>query len=152
MQLAFNVKIEGLIYMLELISLGVSFFVILLNFRTPVIVKGQETLNLNKVANYYWNNGMLIDLCGILPFNIILGRVTTLDEQTWKVLLVLVTLRISRILSCWQAVMIFSQFEVYLKNHNVVMGMMKASMMLYFLGHWITCTWFFVNNVIEKGE
>ena len=54
MHISFDVKIEGLALMLESLSLVISLIVIVLNFRTPVIVKGETTLSLGKVAKYYW--------------------------------------------------------------------------------------------------
>ena len=149
-EIAFDLGMKDLLFFLEAISLSISFFVIVLNFRTPVIVKGQATLQFSKVANYYWQNGMLIDMCGILPFNLVLGKYMDLNGQPWYFMMLIVLLRIIRIISCWQAVMIFSQFEVYLKKHNFLMGILKASMMLFFLGHLITCSWFFVNNILER--
>lgn len=62
---------EGLAMFLESVSILISLFVIVLNFRTPVILKGRTTLEFNKVVHHYWQNGILIDLCGILPFNLI---------------------------------------------------------------------------------
>ena len=54
MHISFGMKIEGLALMLESLSLVVSFIVLILNFRTPVIVKGETTLAPSKVAKYYW--------------------------------------------------------------------------------------------------
>ena len=71
MYISFKIKMTGLFTLLESVSLIISLFVIILNFRTPVIVKGRTTLEFKKVAHVYWQNGILIDLCGILPFNLI---------------------------------------------------------------------------------
>ena len=53
-----------------------------------------------------------------------------------------------RIVSSWQALKIFAQFEVYVKSHNFLMGSLKATLMLYFLAHFMTCSWHLV-NVLE---
>lgn len=37
---------------------------------------------------------------------------------------------------------------MYVKSRNVLMGTLKASLMLYFLGHWMTCSWHLC-NVLE---
>ena len=71
MYIAFKIKMDGLHTLLESVSLVISLCVIILNFRTPVIVKGRTTLEFRKVALVYWQNGILIDLCGIVPFNLI---------------------------------------------------------------------------------
>ena len=46
--------------------------------------------------------------------------------------------------------MIFAQFEVYIKSYNFLMGTLKASLMLYFLGHWMTCCWHLINVLEER--
>ena len=94
---------------------------------------------------------MLIDLCGIVPLNLILG--TNIELETLPIfwLLVILFLRAIRIVSCWQALKIFGQFEVYLRNYQFVMSGLKAALILYFLGHWMCCAWHFVNIVLEVG-
>ena len=151
MHISFDIKIKDLALMLESISLVVSFIVLILNFRTPVIVKGETTLSPSKVAKYYWQNGMLIDLCGIVPLNLFLGMNIKLETLSALPLLIVLFLRAIRIVSCWQALKIFGQFEVYLRNYQFVMSGLKAALILYFLGHWMTCAWHFVNIVIEGG-
>ena len=71
MFISFKIKMEGLAMFLETVSIVISLFVIILNLRTPVILKGKSTLELSQVAKHYWQNGILIDICGILPFNLI---------------------------------------------------------------------------------
>merc|ERR1719232_1079480 len=66
-------------------------------------------------------------------------------------LLLVLVLRAVRIVSCWQALKLFGQFEVYLKNFQFVMSGLKAALVLYFLGHWMACAWHFLNIVIEDG-
>lgn len=63
-------------------------------------------------------------------------------------MMIIISLQAIRIVSSWQALKIFAQFEVYIKSYNVLMGTLKATLMLYFLGHWITCSWHLV-NVLE---
>ena len=63
-------------------------------------------------------------------------------------MIIIISLQAIRIVSSWQALKIFAQFEVYIKSYNVLMGTLKATLMLYFLGHWITCSWHLV-NVLE---
>ena len=54
MYISFKIRMEGLTMLLESVSLAISLFVIILNFRTPVIVKGKTTLEFKKVALVYW--------------------------------------------------------------------------------------------------
>ena len=55
-----------------------------------------------------------------------------------------------RIVSSWQALKIFAQFEVYIKSYNFLMSALKASLMLYFLGHWMTCSWHLLNVLEDR--
>lgn len=41
--------------------------------RTPVMLKSKPTLRFRNVLNNYYNDGLIIDLLGLLPLNLILG-------------------------------------------------------------------------------
>jgi hypothetical protein len=43
------------------------------NLRTPIIVKGGYTLNFNLIIKNYLNNGLIFDIFGFIPLNLILG-------------------------------------------------------------------------------
>jgi hypothetical protein len=101
MYISFKIQMVGLIMMLECVSIAISLFVIILNFRTPVIVKGTTTLELRKVAAYYWQNGILIDLCGILPFNLIFRSQIELVTLEWIPMTIMVLVQAIRIVSSW---------------------------------------------------
>ena len=106
--IAFKINMAGLHTFLEAVSLVISLFVIVLNFRTPVIVKGRTTLEFRKVALVYWQNGILIDLCGIVPFNLIFRSQQEHEYLDWFPLLIVITLQSIRIVSSWQALKIFA--------------------------------------------
>ena len=86
MFISFNIKMQGLTLLLEILSIIFSVLVIILNFRTPVNVKGKASLELKKVTSYYWHNGMLIDLCGILPFNLMFRLSDEIEDLEWHML------------------------------------------------------------------
>jgi len=110
------------------------------------MVKGEVTLNTKTVLKYYWQNGLLHDLFGILPLNLCLGSVSISGyHEIWIALL-----RGARIVSAWKCLVLFGQFEIFLKRHNVIMHIIKAILLLYFLWHWTACLWFFINSQIEK--
>ena len=54
MYISFRIEMVEVAMLLECVSLVISVFVIILNFRTPVIVKGRSTLELRKVMLHYW--------------------------------------------------------------------------------------------------
>ena len=148
MYISFKIERQGLAMFLEIVSIVLSMFVIVVNLRTPIIVKGKQSLEFRQVMSHYWQNGFLIDLCGLLPFNLIFPVYFDFQELDWAPLTAVICLQVLRIVSSWQALRLFAQFEVYIKSHNFLMGTLKATLMLYFLGHWMTCSWHLV-NVLE---
>ena len=96
--------------MLEALSLLVSSFVILLRFRTPVFNKGMPTLSFDKVLRHYWHNGLLADIWGMIPLNLILGYYLEQDMKElsgWPIAAIML-LRLTRFASLSQAFRIFS--------------------------------------------
>ena len=112
------------------------------------MVKGEATLKIRKVLKYYWQNGLLLDIFGLLPLNLILGIISTRKPH----ILVIAFLRSLRIISAWKSMQIFGQFESFLKKHNLIMHIIKAFLLLYFLWHWTACLWYFMNSNLEEGE
>lgn len=49
MYISFKIEMAGLAMLLEIVSIVFFAFVILINFRTPVIVKGKPSLQFNQV-------------------------------------------------------------------------------------------------------
>lgn len=58
---------------LECISSFIQLLVIIVNFRTPVFYFGGYTLNFQPVMKNYFANGMIYDLFGLFPINLVLG-------------------------------------------------------------------------------
>jgi len=109
----FNVEIAGGFMFAEVLSTIISVLVILINLRTPVTIKGQQTLHLRSVIRYYWQHGMFWDLFGILPFNLIFYKsIEQSSELNWGALTVVIVLRLLRVLNVWQQVQLFNKFEV----------------------------------------
>jgi hypothetical protein len=132
-------------FFLEIISIIIQFIIIFVNIRTPIMLKGTYTLQFRVVIKNYFNNGLLIDLMGILPFNCIFGRAKILDP------IVLITLlRVLRVIAVAKILFLFEKFEVFLKNLNVLIIVIKAIMILFLLLHWTSCAWGFINARIES--
>jgi len=145
---------KGLTLMLEALSLLVSSFVILLRFRTPVFNKGMPTLSFDKVLRHYWHNGLLADIWGMIPLNLILGYYLDQDMKElsgWPIAAIML-LRLTRFASLSQAFRIFSSLQVYMKSWDVLGTILQAFGMVYCLSHWIACFWYFVTTVIEADE
>ena len=65
-------KMENLL-ILEIVSLVISLLVVISKMRTPIIVKGGYTLHFTLIVKNYFNNGLILDLFGLLPLNIAFG-------------------------------------------------------------------------------
>ena len=98
--IGFNVKMTLPWALVEILSILIQLFVIVMNIRTPVMVKGGATLNFCSVIKYYRRNGLYIDLFAILPLNLILG-LSNINNPILKIL---------RVIGAWKSLQIFSQF------------------------------------------
>jgi hypothetical protein len=67
-----NVDVE-IFLILEMISIIIQLIAIILNFRTPVFYYGGYTLDIKAVTKNYMQNGLIYDVMGALPINLILG-------------------------------------------------------------------------------
>ena len=106
---AFDVQIRGVLFAAEVISSLVSLIIFLLNFRTPFIENGEKSINLLGVAKIYFKNGMLADLLGVVPSNIIVCySVDVMSKDISRFTVCIVSLiRCTRMLSITQAPTIF---------------------------------------------
>ena len=57
----------------EAISLGLQVIFMVIKLRTSIIVKGRSTVRFEYVLKNYMNEGLIIDIFGLLPFNLIFG-------------------------------------------------------------------------------
>lgn len=60
---------------IEVVSLCIQFLFVASKLRTQVFVQGQPTFRLYYVLENYRNEGLMIDLFGLLPLYLILGIV-----------------------------------------------------------------------------
>ena len=112
-----------------------------------MLIKGVPTLKFKTLLTHYKHNGLLLDICGMVPFNIILGQ--SAPYQSGIVIISIV--RSIRIFSSWRAVQLFGKAEVSFRNNrfNVIMQVMKATFYIFFLGHFLACLWWFVVRYYE---
>lgn len=94
---------------------------------------------------------MLIDLFGLMPFHLLLADIDLTDKSIFVVSLV-IFLSCLRMISILQLLKIFGQFEIYLKKYNFIMSVTKACLILFFLGHWMTCSWHFVSLKVGNSD
>jgi hypothetical protein len=92
------------------------------------------------VLKNYRNNGLWLDVMGILPFNILIQRYS--DSGKWAVL------RLVRLVSAWRSIRLFTNFEISFKNNqfSAFIHILKAIAYMFTLGHLVACAWFFLNT------
>lgn len=96
--LAFKVRMTPAVIALELISLVVSYIFVVINLRIPVNFHGRQSLKFPIVLKNYWSEGMMIDLFGLLPLNLILGILYPTDEiESIKIIVLICLLRLTRV-------------------------------------------------------
>lgn len=71
--IGFNFEMTAELNLMELLSLFISSAWILANFRTQVLIKGVPTLKLRTLLKHYQANGLVYDILGVIPLNILLG-------------------------------------------------------------------------------
>ena len=76
LQIGFQIPMLGPVMGAELISLVFSVILLIVRIRTPVINKGTLTLKTREVLKDYWRNGLLVDVLGAMPFNLLIGLTT----------------------------------------------------------------------------
>lgn len=138
--IAFNIKMEWYLILLELLSLCISGGVIFINIRTPVIMRGGTTLEFKKVMIYYYHNGLILDIIALWPFNLILGA-ADIVEPIW----IIPIIRLIRVFTVWKIMHIFGRFELYFKKYNILMQVIKAMLFLSLTCHFAGCLWFWFN-------
>ena len=81
--IGFNIRAEGVVLMMEVVSHLISLLVIISNFRTPVVdEQGKKSIDFDKVFDHYLKNGLIIDIFGMVPLNIILSLKYQLKSPT----------------------------------------------------------------------
>ena len=144
----FYIKMDAGLITLELISLIISFCIILLNFRASVPYRGGSTLKFKAVLSYYFHNGLILDLFGLWPLNLALG-IPNLTQPYWIVF----PLRIVRCIWTIRITNILNKFDVSLRQYSIVKSILKAILFVFIVWHWVAWLWSFTNeykkNVIE---
>lgn len=132
---------------LEIICLAESLVHLTLKFRTAVILKGPAySYKFRDILKAYWQSGLLFDVFGLSPFNIVFSLARVNDPYY-----VVVPLKLLRLM------IVFNVFEViaHIQELNY-----KISSTIYtcatfcgfiFLIHFVSTAWYFVNSVVEKS-
>lgn len=58
----------------EILSIVLQVLAIIVKVRTPIVYEGEHTLKFIPILKNYLKKGLIIDLMGALPLNIVLGN------------------------------------------------------------------------------
>lgn len=72
--IGFSIELNFELNMLEFLSIMLSFAWVFSNLRTQVLIKGVPTLKFSTLLTHYKHNGLFLDICGVIPFNILFGQ------------------------------------------------------------------------------
>lgn len=123
--ISFDIRMEWYLILGEIFSLFLSLLFIIINIRTPVHLRGGTTLSLKVVIQYYYHNGLLLDLVALWPLNLLFG-VLDIVQPIWLIPF----LRLIRLISIWRIMLIFGRFELYFKKYSLLMHILKAALFL----------------------
>lgn len=116
---AFTLPHTNIMIALELTSLVIQLIFVLSKIRTPVIVNDRYSLKIGNVLHYYYYEGLIVDLFGLLPFNLALGIALRPDyfKNTWALFLISL-LRSARVVTVWRGLDLIDRLSIYLKTDN----------------------------------
>jgi hypothetical protein len=109
--------------------------------RTPVFHQGSYTLDLKPILLHYLSHGLVFDLLGLLPLNLILGCL----EQQEPSLIFICVLRLLRMGAVGRMMELYEKLQIHLKDYSLFMVVFKAFMFLMILWHWVSCSWYLIN-------
>lgn len=139
---------ESELILLEIISLLLSIGYVVSNFRTQVLIKGVPTLKIQTLFKHYMLNGLIFDLCGCIPFMIVLCSVSYVGHNPAFIIFIAL-LRCIRMMTMWRAVQLFGKAEIIFRNNYL--QVFKAVLSTFFLGHFLACQWFLLVSALEQN-
>ena len=126
----------------EAISIFYQWIFIIVKFRTPVIYIGGSTSKFKHVFLQYMKKGRLImDILGALPLNLILCGII----KTENLGILYALLRLTRMAGIFRLNEIYEKFQIQFKNHSIKIVSFKSFLIFYFVWHFTSCLWYFVN-------
>ena len=143
----FQIKMEFSLIAIEIISIFISLITIVINLRVQVIRRSGPTVDFKEVISYYYSNGLILDLFGLWPLNLVLGA-PNLVQPFWII-------SVLRIIRCIWSVRIYSvirKFEISLQKYGLIINILKAWIFVWTIWHLIAWIWSFVNIYLEPDE
>ena len=151
--LAFDYPMNAGAIAFESVSLCLQAIFIVSKFRTSIIVQGRSTLDFKHVLKSYLREGLVVDLFGLLPLNLILGIVCPLDKDShMRTVLVVSAFRLLRVISIWRMFELIDELTVYLKSASYYIILIKAAAIWFIIGHLMVCAWYYVVAIVERDR
>lgn len=99
----------------------------------------------------YLDEGLVIDLFGLLPLNLILGLTSPLDEiELARTVLIIAFLRFLRVTNIARGFSLVEEFTVYLTSASYYIILIKAVTIWFIQIHLLSCGWYFFSSMGEN--
>jgi len=102
---------------------------------------------LTETVSYYYSNNLIEDILACSPMNLIF-TVFYISDPIWLV----VPLRLIRIYSVIRIPSLLEKIETNYRQWSSQLNAFKSVLFLFYLWHWSSCGWYYVNDTIEKDE
>ena len=126
---------------MESMSIISQWIYIINTFRTPVIYIGGSTTKFKRVFYHYLRHGLITDVLGALPLNLIFCNIV--DVNGLGILIGIV--RLSRMAAVIRLNELYEKLQIHLKNHSIKIVSFKSFLIFYFVWHITSSLWYFVN-------
>jgi len=104
------------------------------------------------VLKRYYNEGLIIDLFGLLPFNLILCILFAGEQMQLKQRIVVSVFRMMRGLSIFRGLSLIEELTVQLTSGSSFFILIKAAAIWFIIGHLISCSWFYLQTIIQQNK
>ena len=138
---------ESSLIAIEIVSIFISLITIIINLRVQVIRRSGPTVDFKEVISYYYHNGLILDLFGLWPLNLVLGA-PNLVQPFW----IISALRIIRCIWSIRIYSVIRKFEISFQKYGLIINILKAWIFVWTIWHLISCLWCFVNIYLESDK
>lgn len=127
---------------------------ILLSFQTGYFSKGSLVMARKSIALRYLRKEFIADVIGSFPYILAIPHMKYDGDPLTDTDLFLRLLLLLRLTKTFKMSRVFSGFEGYLElllSFNTIVSLLKLSVLILIIAHWIACAWHFV-AIMEQEE
>eukprot|EP00937_MAST-01D_sp_MAST-1D-sp2_P006043 g6043.t1 len=118
-----------------------------LMFQEPIQRGGTWVTDRRRIARRYLTSWFPVDVISILPFDIVAWQVQSNSVGRLKALRILRLFRLLKLMRVLRAGRIFRRWEANLSVSYGIIMLVKFTILLIFVGHWLACSWVLVHVI-----